>query len=83
LKSARTLFLIILIQRILRSEHRWALESLKFHDPSQALYGIIQGSEFEDLRRESSRFILKQGFDGIAVGGSLGKTREEMYKILG
>ena len=67
--------------------HRWAIESLKFHKKKakktkQALYGIIQGGEYRDLRDESTRFITSLDFDGIAIGGSLGKSKNDMHNIL-
>lgn len=72
--------------------HRWALESLHAHQtlaskansrPYQALYGSIQGSVFEDLRKESAKFITSQDFDGFAVGGvSVGETKEEMRSVM-
>jgi len=45
----------------------------------QYLYGIIQGGQFEDLRKESAKFVTEQAVDGIAIGGvSVGETKEEM-----
>ena len=67
----------------LERTHRWALESLKYADKSQALYGIIQGGKFKNLRNLSTKFILSHPFNGIAVGGSLGDSKEDMKKILG
>ncbi len=66
---------------MLRS-HKWEVESLKYHDKKQALYGIIHGGAFKDLRLQSTKFIKSLPFDGIAIGGSLGKTKPEMYKII-
>ena len=62
--------------------HAWAIRCLKSRDENQALYGIIQGGEWEDLRVESTNFIVSQPFDGIAIGGSLGKNKIEMAKII-
>jgi len=62
--------------------HAWALESLRHHDRGQALYGIVQGGWFEDLRRESTDFISGLPFDGIAVGGSLGSCKKDMHQVL-
>lgn len=70
------------IKKSLERTNNWAIESLKHHDKNQAIYGIIQGGWFEDLRREATRFIKSQKFDGIAIGGSLGRTKEEMHNIL-
>lgn len=62
--------------------HAWALESLKHHDRNQAIYGIIQGGWFKDLRRESTDFIAELPFEGIAVGGSLGNCKKDMHQVL-
>jgi len=48
----------------------------------QALYGIIQGGIYEDLRKISIEFNLENNFFGLAIGGSLGSSKDEMYKIL-
>lgn len=59
--------------------HRWAERSLKAHRQNitagkkQALFGIIQGGRFEDLRRESSEFFRDMSFDGYGIGGSFSK----------
>lgn len=45
----------------------------------QYLYGIIQGGQFEDLRRQSAEFVTKQNVDGVAIGGvSVGESKDEM-----
>ncbi len=62
--------------------HDWAVQSIRYHDKSQALYGIIQGGWFEDLREESARFISSSPFDGIAIGGSLGNCKQDMHQVL-
>ncbi len=63
--------------------HRWAIRSLKaFKGKKQAIYGIVQGGYFKDLRIESAKFINSLDFWGIGIGGSLGKTKKDMYKIL-
>jgi queuine tRNA-ribosyltransferase len=56
--------------------------SLKLRRPEQALFGIIQGGQWKDLRLESTRFISQLPFEGLAIGGSLGKTKKDMYQIL-
>ncbi len=63
--------------------HRWADRSLKAHrqnieaNRAQAIYGIGQGGQFEDLRRESTRAIAEMGFDGFGLGGSFSRTNGE------
>eukprot|EP01035_Chromulina_nebulosa_P025108 gene25108-32748_t len=65
--------------------HRWALRSLaefrRSNNGKQALYGIIQGGVYEDLRKESATFINDHDFFGTAIGGSLGATRRVMHDI--
>lgn len=49
----------------------------------QALYGSIQGSTFEDLRKESAKFISNMDVDGIAIGGvAVGESKKEMVHVL-
>jgi queuine tRNA-ribosyltransferase/7-cyano-7-deazaguanine tRNA-ribosyltransferase len=66
--------------------HRWALRALeafqRMSNNSQALLGIIQGGAYQDLRQESATFIAAQDFDGHAIGGSLGSSKEEMHQVL-
>lgn len=50
---------------------------------TQALFGIVQGSVFEDLRRESAQRSIETGFDGYAIGGlAVGEGRETMCTVL-
>ena len=61
--------------------HRWARRSLNAQTrDDQALYGIVQGGEFQDLREESARVIGGIDFPGFGIGGSFGK--EEMLDVL-
>ncbi len=66
--------------------HRWAVRALdefqRTSDKSQALFGIVQGGAYQDLREKSASFIAAQNFDGYAIGGSLGRSKEEMYQVL-
>lgn len=67
----------------LERTHRWAVRSLEARtDTPQALYGIVQGGEWQDLREKSVEFISKLPFQGYAIGGSLGKSKEDMHKVL-
>ncbi len=63
---------------------RWAQRSKAAHDNSeQALFGIVQGSVYPDLRQESARAITELGFPGYAIGGvSVGETEAEMFTAL-
>ena len=60
---------------------RWALRCREAHTkPDQALFGIVQGGLFPDLRRRSAESIVELGFQGYAVGGlSVGESKEEMH----
>ena len=66
--------------------HRWALRALeafqRTSNSTQALLGIVQGGAYQDLRQESATFIADQAFDGYAIGGSLGSSKEEMHQVL-
>tara|TARA_B100001996_G_scaffold358384_1_gene322917 strand:- start:70 stop:654 length:585 start_codon:yes stop_codon:yes gene_type:complete len=56
---------------------------MKGSSGSQKLYGIIQGGIYKDLREESIEFnINSKNFFGLAIGGSLGSTKEEMHEIV-
>ena len=76
--------------RSMRMSHRWALRSLeefkrlgcKGSAGNQALYGIMQGGVYEDLRKESAEFLNSQPFFGNAVGGSLGKDKQQMHEVV-
>ena len=66
--------------------HRWELRSLeefrRFASGSQAIYGIVQGGVYGDLRRESCEFVGGEDFFGQAIGGSLGGSCEEMEDVV-
>jgi queuine tRNA-ribosyltransferase len=64
--------------------HHWAERCQKIHKKSnQALFGIVQGGIFEDLRIESAKFISDLGFPGNAIGGlSVGEKKTEMLDML-
>jgi queuine tRNA-ribosyltransferase len=59
--------------------HRWAERSLKAHrqnidaNKKQAIFGVAQGGQFDDLRRQSAKAIAEMGFDGFGLGGSFSK----------
>ncbi|GJL94498.1 MAG: queuine tRNA-ribosyltransferase [Hyphococcus sp.] len=66
---------------------RWAQRSKdafeKLAKPGQALFGIVQGANYEDLRRESLDKLLEIDFPGYSVGGlAVGEGREEMFRVL-
>lgn len=67
--------------------HRWAKRSLSAHRQNttmgerQALFGIVQGGRFEDLRKESARFFADMDFDGYGIGGSY--VKEDLDTAVG
>jgi len=63
---------------------RWAQRSRLAHgDNPAALFGIVQGGMYPNLRRESLAGLVEIGFDGYAIGGlSVGEPKEEMLKVL-
>ncbi len=73
--------------RSMRRSMAWAVRSRAHFDavasPSQALFGIVQGAVFSDLRKESIGRLLETGFDGYAIGGlAVGEPAPEMYDVV-
>jgi queuine tRNA-ribosyltransferase len=66
--------------------HRWLQRCLDWHGEKgpaqQAVFGIVQGGVHRDLRRESAEAVSAAGVDGIAIGGTLGRDKPEMYDVL-
>lgn len=74
-------------QKSLQLSLRWAKRCKTHHHDelknTNALFGIIQGGMYEDLRDESLKGLLEIGFDGYAIGGlSVGEPKDEMIKVL-
>jgi queuine tRNA-ribosyltransferase len=71
-------------QQAMMRTHTWAKRCMLAKTrQDQALFGIVQGGIFEDLRLESAEFIASLGFPGHAIGGlSVGETKPEMHTIL-
>lgn len=71
-------------EEALHRTHRWAKRSLDAwtNRDSQALYSIVQGGAFRKLREKSADFMNDLGTPGIAIGGSLGKSKRDMHSIL-
>jgi queuine tRNA-ribosyltransferase len=63
--------------------HRWAMRCLDaWTTTNQGLYGIVQGGAYHDLRDQSARFIGGLPFFGMAIGGSLGRSKKDMHDVL-
>jgi queuine tRNA-ribosyltransferase len=68
--------------------HRWLDRCLAWHDErggpaGQIVYGIVQGGVHEDLRIESTQAVASRPVGGIAIGGSLGADKPQMYEVVG
>lgn len=66
----------------LKRTHQWAKECLEIHNTDQAIAGIIQGGHWQDLRIKSAKYISSLDFDSYAIGGSLGKSKQDMHNVL-
>ncbi|MDY6998451.1 MAG: tRNA guanosine(34) transglycosylase Tgt [Actinomycetota bacterium] len=69
-------------ERSVQRTHDWAVRCLVEHrrldelrpdKPAQALFGVVQGAQYEDLRRQAARGLAGLGFDGFGIGGALEK----------
>ncbi|BBY45188.1 queuine tRNA-ribosyltransferase [Mycolicibacterium celeriflavum] len=69
-------------ERSVQRTHDWAVRCLAEHrrlqasrpdKPKQALFGVVQGAQYEDLRRQAARGLVSLGFDGYGIGGALEK----------
>ncbi|PIR72361.1 MAG: tRNA guanosine(34) transglycosylase Tgt, partial [Candidatus Nealsonbacteria bacterium CG10_big_fil_rev_8_21_14_0_10_36_24] len=69
-------------KKSLERTHKWAKICLENKRSKQAIFGIVQGSRFKELRQESAKFINSLGFDGFGIGGDLGQSKKTMKKIL-
>jgi len=76
-------------KKALERTHRWAERSLvafqnqnKNKSKNQALFGIVQGGGYKNLRGESAKFIGSLDFDGFGLGGWFGENKKEMFEIL-
>jgi queuine tRNA-ribosyltransferase len=69
----------------LERTHRWEERSLIAHlenPQQQAMYAVIHGGVDSALRKRSCDFLTRLPFDGFAIGGSMGKTKQEMHGML-
>ena len=66
--------------------HRWLDRCVEWHaehgPERQAVFGIVQGGVYEDLRRESAEAVCATAIDGVAIGGTLGRDKPEMRGVL-
>ncbi len=84
-------------KRAMERTHRWAVRALarlrldctpcrqERQDEwsrRSLVFGIVQGGAYQDLREQSARFIAALDFDGFGIGGSVGRSKEDLYKVL-
>jgi queuine tRNA-ribosyltransferase len=66
--------------------HRWLTRCLDWHEAhgpaGQVVYGIVQGGVHEDLRRASAQEVAASRCAGVAIGGSLGDHKAQMYEVV-
>src|SRR5919198_3146812 len=66
--------------------HRWLDRCIAWHEDAgprgQAVFGIVQGGVHEDLRRASAERVSAAGVDGLAIGGTLGRDKDEMRGVV-
>ena len=71
--------------RSMERTHRWLARCMDWRAerPNGSLfYGIVQGGVYEDLRAESIAAVCASGCDGVAIGGSLGREKAQMYEVV-
>jgi queuine tRNA-ribosyltransferase len=73
-------------EQAMERSHHWEEDSLQafleYNDGRQALYGILQGGVYNDLRKRSGTYVSSRSFFGQAIGGSLGDTVEQMHAVV-
>jgi queuine tRNA-ribosyltransferase len=84
------------VEKSMEMTHRWARRSLNARNaiaetraqtsdsrPAPALFGIVQGGVYEDLRTRSAAEVGSMDFDGVAIGGvSVGEPKQEMQRVM-
>ena len=69
-------------KKSLEKTHKWAKVCLKVKKSDQALFGIVQGGKFKDLRQKSAKFIGGLDFDGFGIGGEFGDDKKIMTNMI-
>lgn len=70
------------MENSLEKTHTWAKICLKAKKTEQALYGIVQGGKYRDLRERSAQFIANLDFEGFGIGGEFGADKKSMEQML-
>ncbi len=69
-------------RRSLKKTHDWAKKCIDAKKSDQAMYGVVQGGKFEDLRRLSAKVIADLPFAGFGIGGEFGDDKKGMTKMI-
>lgn len=69
-------------KKSMEKTHRWAKLSLDAKKTDQAMFGIVQGGKFKDLRIESAKAIGGMDFSGLAIGGEFGDSKQTLVEML-
>lgn len=69
-------------KKSMEKTHRWAQICLDIKKSDQAMYGIVQGGKFKDLRIESATIINGMGFNGYGIGGEFGADKKTLSEML-
>jgi queuine tRNA-ribosyltransferase/7-cyano-7-deazaguanine tRNA-ribosyltransferase len=69
-------------KKSMEKTHKWAKVCLESKKSKQALFGIVQGGRFKDLRKESAKFIGGLDFDGFGIGGEFGGNKNAMSGMI-
>lgn len=69
-------------KKSMEKTHRWAQICLDVKKTNQAMYGIVQGGKFKDLRIESAIKINSLGFNGYGIGGEFGDDKKTLTEML-
>lgn len=73
------------LKKSLARTHRWEKRSLDTHlknPQGQSMYGVIHGGIDHAMRKQSCEYLTALPFDGYAIGGSMGKNKQEMHDLL-
>jgi queuine tRNA-ribosyltransferase/7-cyano-7-deazaguanine tRNA-ribosyltransferase len=70
------------VAKSLERTHAWAKVCLDVKKTKQALYGIVQGSRYKDLRQQSAKYMASLPFDGYGIGGDLGESKAQTAEVL-
>ncbi|MEN9342252.1 MAG: queuine tRNA-ribosyltransferase, queuine tRNA-ribosyltransferase [Candidatus Parcubacteria bacterium] len=70
------------VKQSLEKTHRWLQECISAKKSRQALFGIVQGGRYKDLRIQSAQFVASQKVDGFGIGGEFGSNKKSMQTML-